>query len=65
VLMNGPVDSGSRLLKSAWGLLTRVLAGRPAAGAPLGALLAPLELLLVSVRREGPSTEMMACRKPG
>jgi SAM-dependent methyltransferase len=62
-LMNGPADSHSRLLRGSWGLTSRLLGRWPSAGAVLGALLAPIELVLASVRREGPSTEMMACRK--
>jgi SAM-dependent methyltransferase len=62
-LMNGPADSDSRLLRGTWGLTTRLLARRPGAGRLLGPLLAPIELTLASVRREGPSTEMMLCRR--
>jgi SAM-dependent methyltransferase len=62
-LMNGPADSDSRLLRSSWGLTTRLLGRRPGAGRLLGPLLAPVELTLASVRREGPSTEMMVCRR--
>jgi SAM-dependent methyltransferase len=62
-LMNGPADSHSRLLRGTWGLTTRLLARRPGAGNLLGAAMAPVELTLASVRREGPSTEMMVCRK--
>ena len=63
VLMNGPVDSTGRALAVGWRALTGVLTRWPNAGTVVGAVLAPLELLLVSTRREGPSTEMMACRK--
>ena len=63
VLMNGPVDSDSRVLAASWAAITRALTRWPRAGSVLGALIAPLELLLISTRREGPSTEMMACRK--
>ena len=62
-LMNGPADSDSRLLRGSWGLTTRLLARRPGAGHVLGPLLAPIELTLASLRSEGPSTEMMVCRR--
>jgi SAM-dependent methyltransferase len=62
-LMNAPVDSHSRLHKGWWSLLERHTR-RPRLGAALGALLCPLELALVSRRSEGPSTELMVCRRP-
>jgi SAM-dependent methyltransferase len=62
-LMNAPVDSDSLLHERWWRLLQR-LAARPREGAVLGALLYPLELALVARRSEGPSTEMMICRRP-
>ncbi len=62
-LMNGPADSDSRVLRSTWGLTTRLLTRRPALGNVLGPLLYPLELGLASVAREGPSTEMMVLRR--
>jgi SAM-dependent methyltransferase len=65
VLMNGPVDSSSRLLRTWWRLLGRVLQRWPSAGGAVGALLAPVELALASSRREGPSTEMMVCVNKG
>jgi hypothetical protein len=65
VLMNGPVDSQGRLLRGWWRLVGRLLQRWPAAGGAIGAALAPLELALASLKREGPSTEMMVCRKPG
>ena len=65
VLMNGPIDSNSRALAVSWRALNGGLTRWPMAGAIVGAVLAPLELLLISRRREGPSTEMMACRKEG
>jgi len=62
-LMNGPADSQSRVLRSTWGLTTRLLTRRPGLGNVLGALLYPLELALASLAREGPSTEMMVLRR--
>lgn len=63
VLMNAPVDSRSRVLWLYWSLLERVLARFPSLGSVIGALLYPLELLLIATRTEGPSTELMICRK--
>ena len=62
-LMNAPVDSNSRLLERWWRVVQRVAAG-PRSGAAIGALLYPVELALAARRSEGPSTEMMICRRP-
>jgi SAM-dependent methyltransferase len=62
-LMNAPVDSASRLHERWWRMLQR-RAASPRQGAALGALLYPLELTLVARRSEGPSTELMVCRRP-
>lgn len=63
-LMNGPVDTDSRLLKKWWRLLLRVTAKGEAAGFIIGFLLYPLELLLISMMQESPTTEVMICKKP-
>jgi SAM-dependent methyltransferase len=63
VLMNTPVDSRSRLLHRWWGTLTAVLRRWPQTGRPLGAILYPAELALTSMFSEGPSTELVVCRK--
>jgi hypothetical protein len=62
-LMNYPVDSTRGCAGSAggrwcwqWRLGTRF-------GAVLGAVLYPLELALVARLKEGPSTELMLCRR--
>jgi SAM-dependent methyltransferase len=65
VLMNGPVDSDSRLLRQGWRVLGPLLYRWPRAGGPIGALMAAVEVPLASIMREGPSTEMMIGRKPG
>ncbi len=62
-LMNNPIDSPSRFLASSWRTVTRVCYRSDRAGAVLGALLFPLELLLTAVAREGPSTELVVCRR--
>jgi SAM-dependent methyltransferase len=63
VLFNTPVDSQSRVLRAWWSLLSSVALRSNALGAALGALAYPLELLLVSTWRDGPSTELMVCRR--
>jgi SAM-dependent methyltransferase len=63
-LMNAPLDSDSRLLRRWWTDLHRLASRRNRLGAAIGALLYPLELALVSRLREGPSTELMICRRP-
>ena len=63
VLMNTPVDRPSRLQRAAWDL-TAAGARRSRLGSQaLGAALYPFELALVSVLREGPSTEVLVCRR--
>jgi len=63
VLMNAPVDSESTLHRRWWGLLTRAVSTSDVIGSLAGALLFPIEVALCSLLREGPSTEMMVCRR--
>lgn len=63
VLMNAPIDSTSPLLLAYWRKLTSGLSRFPGAGGVVGASLYPLERLLVSTCKEGPSTEFAVCRK--
>jgi 2-polyprenyl-3-methyl-5-hydroxy-6-metoxy-1,4-benzoquinol methylase len=62
-LMNEPVDSRSWLAKARWFVIAGPVAVRNALGTPIGAILYPLEWLLVTVCKESPTTEMMICRK--
>jgi SAM-dependent methyltransferase len=64
VLMNSPVDSSSPLLALWWRNLTRVLRGGKVGGL-LGALLYGPELLFVRLVKDGPSSEVMVCRRAG
>lgn len=64
VLMNQPVDARTELLRRWWRWLEARLRSDPASGRRLGAVLCPLELALTRVLREGPSSEMMVCRRP-
>jgi SAM-dependent methyltransferase len=63
VLMNYPVDSTSRLHRFCWRTLVLAMAAWNPLGAVVGAALYPLELLLVARLKEGPSTELMVCRR--
>jgi SAM-dependent methyltransferase len=63
VVMSIPVDSQSRLHWRLWNQLFGLLLRWPALGGIVGAVLFPVEILLVLVRREGPSTEVLVCRK--
>lgn len=63
VLMNSPVDSTSALLRAWWKFAFAIASRNERAANALGTLLYPAELLLTSVMREGPSTELMACRR--
>lgn len=63
VLMNSPIDSESAILQGSWQYLRRIVSRHEALGAAAGALLFPLELALLSILREGPSAEVMVCRK--
>lgn len=63
VAMNAPSDATNPLLRGCWRVLEGVLARVPALGGLIGALLYPLELLLVSRLGESPTTEVVVCRK--
>jgi SAM-dependent methyltransferase len=63
VLMNYPVDSASRLHRVCWRVLVLAMAAWQPLGALIGAVLYPLEVALVSRLKEGPSTELMVCRR--
>jgi SAM-dependent methyltransferase len=63
-LLNSPIDSSSRLLDLSWRALSAASAWRNGLGRVLGGLAYPVELALVSRLREGPSTELMICRRP-
>lgn len=63
VLMNAQVDA-PWLRRRAWAVVMRSLVAAGLGGLA-GRLLHPLELRLVRSRTEGPSTELMICRKVG
>jgi SAM-dependent methyltransferase len=64
VLMNTPVDSGSAFLHRLWTAVNVLVRGGPRRAWAVGAAMYPLELVLTRVVREGPSTEIVVCRKP-
>jgi SAM-dependent methyltransferase len=64
VLLNTPLDSDSRLLHAWWRLVLNTASRANVLGAIIGALAYPVELALVSRLREGPSSELMVCRRP-
>jgi|HubBroStandDraft_6_1064221.scaffolds.fasta_scaffold151708_1 2-polyprenyl-3-methyl-5-hydroxy-6-metoxy-1,4-benzoquinol methylase len=63
VLMNYPVDTRSALLKRLWLLWMLPASYFELFGTIYGATLLPLDLLLTKIVSEGPSTEILICRK--
>jgi SAM-dependent methyltransferase len=63
VLMNTPIDSANVVLRHAWTGVNLLVRGGPRRAWATGAALYPLELGLTRIVREGPSTEIVACRK--
>jgi len=64
VLTSTPIDSESPWLGRWWKFVVKVASSSEALGFLLGACLYPIDLLLTRFVKEGPSTEMMICRKP-
>src|SRR5204862_356210 len=64
VLLNAPVDTRSRAARAAWWTLRTAALRGEAAGWLAGAAAYPFEVGLARVLREGPSTELMVCRRP-
>lgn len=62
-LLNRPTDSHSPWLHRWWSLVNRVCATSHLLGGLLAMLVYPVELMMVSLRKEGVSTEIMVCRK--
>ncbi len=63
VLMNCPVDVKYESITRAWQWVMSHVRGREWLGYLLGAVLYPLESLLVKCLRESPTTEIMICQK--
>jgi SAM-dependent methyltransferase len=64
VLLNAPVDTRSRAARAAWWTLRTAALRGEAAGWLAGAAAYPFDVGLARVLREGPSTELMVCRRP-
>jgi len=62
VLMNYPVDSRSEFFKFYWKVVSFAVQNRHA-GRLIGMTLYPIEALLTSILKEGPSTEIVVARK--
>ena len=63
VIMNAPVDTNNRILPSTWKSIRVAAKKGKIASNITGCILYPLELVLTSIAREGPSTELMICKK--
>jgi 2-polyprenyl-3-methyl-5-hydroxy-6-metoxy-1,4-benzoquinol methylase len=63
VLMNTPIDSESHVMQWWWRAISGICRRSHRTGAVLGALLYPVELLLTALAQEGPSTELVVCRR--
>lgn len=63
VLMNAPIDSSSRAFQWWWQMLSNVVSRAECLGWLAGALLYLPELVLTRYLREGPSTELLVCRR--
>ena len=63
VLMNTPIDSKNAALNRFWALLRAFARRNRHFGFLAGMALYPLDLALTSFFREGPSTEMLICRR--
>jgi len=63
VLMSNPVDSDSTLLAYYWRNISKLIRTNENIGNIAGGLLFPVELLLLDLIHEGPSTEIMVCSK--
>ena len=65
VLMNTPVDSTDERRKERWERLVERVASSERTAKRIALTRYPLELVLTAFAREGPSTEVMICRKTG
>lgn len=62
--MNTPVDSQDYFLNKSWQLIKKLVSKGEKYGELVGGMLFPVEILMVSIKKESPSTEMMICKKP-
>jgi len=62
-LMNAPIDTKSSLPLALWRLLTLPVQISNLVGFLYGAILFPIEIFLIKIFKESPTTEMMICQK--
>lgn len=62
-LMNYPVDSRNKLLIKMWQILLRVVPGREYLGYLMGTLFFMADAIITRLIKEGPTTEIMVCKK--
>ena len=65
VIMNQPVDSPPIAVRAVWAVVSRLVWRAEPLGWLVGASLYPFELALTALSIEGPTTEIMTCRKLG
>jgi SAM-dependent methyltransferase len=61
--LNYPVDSNSLFLKFIWKFFLRFIPGNNWLGNLLGAIFFPIDVILTKLISEGPSTEIVVCKK--
>lgn len=61
-LMNAPIDSKNRLLNKMWRMITKNVSRGEKFGWIIGALMFPLEIFIISITKESPTTEIMICK---
>lgn len=62
--MNEPVDTNIKLLKLIWRINVYIISRIDSLGCLIGSLLYPIDMLLINIMKESPTTEIMICRKP-
>lgn len=63
ILMNTPLDTTEPLIRLIWGFISSTVQYSEKAGMVIGGILYPLELLLLLLLKDGPSTEIMMFKK--
>jgi SAM-dependent methyltransferase len=61
--MNAPIDTSNRFYHLLWKIITKMVSESEYHGWIVGSFLYPLELICVDLAKEGPSTEIMICKK--
>jgi SAM-dependent methyltransferase len=62
-IMNAPVDKPNTVIKFLWWIISSSVSRSEFIGAYIGGLLYPIELLLITISRESPTTEFMICKR--